>query len=404
MTQSLAQPAADPRFTQLDGLRGLAALNVLLGHFVIGFYRAWLSGAPAQSHNNWDTVLSTTPALLLYNPDLGVDIFFVLSGFVLALYAHQAAAPLLAMLARRWVRLCVPIIVTTIFAYIAVHAGACRAAQQAGAITGGGWLIYLYDPTTYWIPLSSCIQDIFLTFLTGHGGAVTNIIPPLWTMPIELIGSFALFAAYKSAAFCRLRPWARLAAALAITAFACHSRYGCFCLGAALFELWRILPARPISTAGFAIFALGVWLAATPFVLAGTHEYILLKAYQLGLPIGIIGMTQAGAFLLVAAALICPPFQSFLRLGICQYLGRISFMLYLVHLPVECSAGAYMFLHAPGSYNERAALAFLTTSAAAILIADLAFRLIDQPATRLSRLFTAPALDVKTAILAVIGR
>ena len=53
----------------LDGVRGLAILIVMLGHFAIGF----------QTGGTPDVVLKT----LMQTGWAGVDIFFVLSGFLI---------------------------------------------------------------------------------------------------------------------------------------------------------------------------------------------------------------------------------------------------------------------------------------------------------------------------------
>jgi len=58
---------------ELDGLRGIAILLVLLRHAVRPFY---LAGTPAVSVDGYDLF---TP---LINGWVGVDLFFVLSGFL----------------------------------------------------------------------------------------------------------------------------------------------------------------------------------------------------------------------------------------------------------------------------------------------------------------------------------
>ncbi|MBC7696710.1 MAG: acyltransferase [Burkholderiales bacterium] len=65
---------SNQRFIELDGLRGLAAFSVFLSHF-IGFY---------FESNNIKT-LQSSPLRIFWNGDAAVNLFFVLSGFVLAI-------------------------------------------------------------------------------------------------------------------------------------------------------------------------------------------------------------------------------------------------------------------------------------------------------------------------------
>src|SRR5207244_3567232 len=70
------------RFLFLDSLRGLAALSVALFHC----FNHWVS----PIHDQLALVLPRPVQVLLEHADLGVEIFFVLSGFVIAhsLFGH----------------------------------------------------------------------------------------------------------------------------------------------------------------------------------------------------------------------------------------------------------------------------------------------------------------------------
>ena len=82
----------DGRYVHFDGLRGIAALNVALAHFLTAFDFAIYSGFPASSHWGWDLSLSAWPFVLpAAGADFSVCVFLVLSGFVLAHAIHLAA-------------------------------------------------------------------------------------------------------------------------------------------------------------------------------------------------------------------------------------------------------------------------------------------------------------------------
>jgi len=86
------RPTGDPaRFKTVDGLRGIAALAVVCYH---------LNGAILETYGKW---LPGPAAWLLSHGYLGVDIFFVISGFVIA-YSVRNAERSLGFLGRFAVR------------------------------------------------------------------------------------------------------------------------------------------------------------------------------------------------------------------------------------------------------------------------------------------------------------
>ena len=73
----------DARLHQLDGLRGIAALTVVLYHYLSAFLPALTPDETANPH--W---LSDTPLAVIFNGPFAVVVFFVLSGFVISKSAH----------------------------------------------------------------------------------------------------------------------------------------------------------------------------------------------------------------------------------------------------------------------------------------------------------------------------
>ena len=93
---------ASARISSLDGLRGLAALMVVVGHSSL--LSAYLSHL--FFHFTWDWSAFFMPLGL---PGEAVPVFFVLSGFVLARAYSPSAAASPRFLATRFVRLFIPI-------------------------------------------------------------------------------------------------------------------------------------------------------------------------------------------------------------------------------------------------------------------------------------------------------
>src|SRR6185312_17539398 len=69
----------------LEGLRGLAALSVILHHFLVAFYPLSYYGDNTPSHlGNIEMLYFQSPFSFLTNGNFMVAIFFVLSGYVLS--------------------------------------------------------------------------------------------------------------------------------------------------------------------------------------------------------------------------------------------------------------------------------------------------------------------------------
>jgi peptidoglycan/LPS O-acetylase OafA/YrhL len=152
--QRAAPPAGHSRFAVMDGLRGVAALAVVVCH-------SWPDGGPVK------------------NGPLAVDFFVLLSGFVIA-HAYEdelrAAMAVRAFMRRRLIRL-----------YPLVLLGAC-----------GGFLLALIHAVTHpaAAPLpavaSSGLLSLVLVPYLGPalGDPIFSFNPPLWSLSFELLANF----------------------------------------------------------------------------------------------------------------------------------------------------------------------------------------------------------------------
>lgn len=374
----------------LDGLRGLACVMVLLSHYVFAFYESMANGLPAQSHGWADVAISHTVLFLFYSPHTGVAIFFVLSGYVLAASLAGGAGGIgmfLALSIRRWVRLFLPVALLTPICYLALHAGAFAEVRQAAAVTKSTWLVVFYPPYYEYYSLPTYYGDLFRMLWSPYQNRLMFIIGTLWTLPIEFRGSLGVFAVYCfSFGLLRYRS-VRVVLGLLAMAVTWRTPYYGFGLGCALFELRRSVyfQARFAAPAGAMALLAGLWLGGTPFADTGWHLWVIDKFNQAGIPIGVNELQTAGAFLVVLAAVIFAPFQRLLRMPLCQYLGRISFMLYLVQNPVICALPLWVFLHLDGGYNARALAALAVYVLCSVILADIFTRVIDRPSIWLSQ-------------------
>lgn len=379
----------DRRYAQLDGLRGIAAGIVLLCHFVLGFQPAFLSGKAGQGALAASTGLAQTPAILFWNPDFPVAVFFVISGFVL--WASIPAQPglsrmatLSGQIARRWVRLTLPILGSSLLIWVVIEAGYLHV-RDAAPVTGTDWMAGQYI-WLQWFPNS-------LTLLVKE--ALLNVYlfqPPrwsgvLWTMPIEFVGSVGIFVAGVLLRGAGRR--IRVGACIVATAVLAGTHYGCFAVGAALWELRGVGGRTPRAGAigGLIALALAFVFGGAPWALTETAywpAFVVLSGY---IDQPLLAAHRLGAVFMVVAALWWPPFRAVLAMRVPQALGRISFMIYLCHTIIMCSAGAWLVVRLTPAWGyDAASLAALIASIALVaVVAPVMTWLWDTPAIRLSR-------------------
>ena len=127
------------RFQELDGLRGVAALIVVVFHVMSAFVPAWV---PDQSEAvPW---WADSPLAVLYNGTFAVPVFFVLSGFVLAQASLLPRKHLWLDLALRYLRLALPATASVLLACGLLHIWP-TAAESLSQVVPVPWLRWTYQ-------------------------------------------------------------------------------------------------------------------------------------------------------------------------------------------------------------------------------------------------------------------
>jgi peptidoglycan/LPS O-acetylase OafA/YrhL len=363
-------PGYQGRILALDGLRGGAALIVVVFHYLC-LLHPWLvpdmTATPA-----W---IADTPLGLLWNGRFAVSVFFVLSGFVIAAAADRRRDIIVANLVTRYLRLAVPVLASVILAWVllSLFPNATPVLRET-LPDPSRWLDYTYQGDIP--PIHAAIYDgLAGNFLRG-GSDFNNV---LWTMQIELLGSLGLFLLYWLVPG-RVRLVVLALAGIGIV-FLLRDAYLAFIAGAYLYEaakagLLARLPAflPPVAlVVGVLLGAPGpdTWARWGPIDLPGR----LTPGNQRGLvPIG-------AATLFVYAALALPAFARLLGRRLLQWLGRISFSLYLVHVPLLYTLVAFAYVNLPIREVTLVVLYFAGTLA----LAHLFTTTVDEPSLRLLR-------------------
>ncbi|WP_158216669.1 acyltransferase family protein [Achromobacter mucicolens] len=350
------------RETYLDGLRGWAALFVVFGHLGPVFL----------------LVDRTFPPLPFFiDARLAVFVFFVLSGYVLSIGFFQTGVRVgvVSLALRRYLRLTIPIAASVLLAVLVARSGLAQN-QAAGEAAGSPWLALGFSK-----PLDLLEAAQFALFnvysFTPHDGIYYNAV--LWTMPFELVGSFLIFACLLIAGA------SRPSQALIV---------GAFCIAA-----WW-------ANSYFLPFALGMAVAlsrATVFrgslrVVAAITLGSVLTVSALRYPGDGIRVLSIFSALILAACILSPAARRFLDLPISQWLGRLSFPLYLTHLFSIYTVGSwlYLLLGDGGEVSPMGAIAVAAASTFTALVIAAALSPVETFSVSAGRAFSSFAIRLFT--------
>jgi peptidoglycan/LPS O-acetylase OafA/YrhL len=355
------------RLQTLDSLRGLAALAVVFGHCLRVFPEFGTRPYPGPA-SVAGLLLKHTPLGVLVDGHVAVLIFFVLSGLVLSLPFQRTPAPYPAFIGKRIARLYPP--------YLgAVLLGGVLDVRLAPYLPRGhsAWLL-----TGNWAEPVDTAAMWDAVLMLGRHITVNN---PVWSLDYEMRISLVLPLLllpmrYMGAAGVALSGavlWVAGLVLLSFTGLGLARAVGQTAFYGSLFMLGALIGTQIGRLRAISAPALPVALA----LLAWAIFFLCWRDTLLAL----------GAAALIGAVLIPGPVEQFCLLAPARFLGRISYSLYLVHVPVLLALLALLHKVLPV-----AAIVVLAVPAA-LGAAILFHRAIEAPAHRLSRAIGMGARD-----------
>jgi peptidoglycan/LPS O-acetylase OafA/YrhL len=182
----------------LDGLRGVAALIVAFFHLTTGSlntpYRSfWDSPASENRH-----LIQIAPFRVVIAGQAMVDIFFVVSGYsistgLIKLRNEGSVADfyrkLTSSVIRRMFRLCFPVAVMMGISHVLFYAGTYNLEFGEGQGCPGA------TPWGNPIPHVQCIVRSFVSVVNLQSGQDLTLNNHLWTIPVEIRGSMKVYLA-----------------------------------------------------------------------------------------------------------------------------------------------------------------------------------------------------------------
>lgn len=278
----------------LDGIRGWGAMVVLLFHLFV-------DGLPVTYES---TLL--LELMFFFNGTLAVWVFFIVSGFSLSIgftRTHDRSA-LLRTACGRYLRLALPILAFSLLMTLMMHLGWVPPVADRPS----RYQIFLLTPPSLTDALSFSSWRVFFDYRDE-----TSILPPLWTMPIELFGSFCVLGLCFFAGTHRLKPVIYTLAAIVTAAVDLY--FTAFMIGLAFGEIYELQRSRSLRIPSWA--SLGAWvlgvILASKLPEAGKSLYLVVST------------------LLFFGMAFSSPIRRWFETPLSKFFGRISFTLYLLH-------------------------------------------------------------------------
>ncbi len=441
----------------LDGLRGVAAFMVVLQHStMLGFKFHIYNGYASREGETWICQLPII-RLFSAGGEPAVALFYVISGYALSYKPvrlarsrrfGEAYESIGSAAFRRWPRLFFMPIVVTLFTALATYLDLIPVSGWNGGYISSRrpkQFPTFLGQMEHWLPAVVKMADPFAKNLLR--GKLFNYDFHLWTLPMELDCSLMLFLC--QAAFTRLRPNARLAIMFGLAVFT--MRYGhwqnyLFLVGMIVCELnftfdgpggkpttaaptltisstaspavitdngivseksstgslaqWRRFYQRNRTRIGIFFFVLNLYVMSLPATKLGGATtpgyrtiYSLIPKYHIEnkMPDAFwVPLTATFAVFIVDRT---PALQILFTNPVSQYIGKISFSMYVVHGPILFSFGHWYVRQTTAITGRETnmqhgigiAMAFALFLPTLIFVADLVTRTLDQWALNLAR-------------------
>ncbi|KAM5352367.1 hypothetical protein ACJ41O_005090 [Fusarium nematophilum] len=420
------RPAKLAPTAYLDGMRGVAALVVLFCHFS---YQGFVIAKGWGCENSHYYILKLPFVRLLFQGPPAVCLFFVVSGYALSYRplklirsrsSQEFSTAMSSLAFRRGIRLYLPTAISTFMIVCLIRLGAYE--WTRGFASDRTYMRNVKEPHPPRLgstaeQLGDWAKDMFeFIHVFGwktHGGS-TNYDQHLWTIPVEFRCSLYLFLTILATA--RLRTRYRFLTVVGIMLLTYRNsrwEFLMFLWGMVLAEMdlirgaHTIIPALPMEEktqpARRMIHSI-IWVLASIVGL-----YLMSQPDQGGESTpGWIYLTSlipkwwaaekyrywqcTGAAIFVLSVARSPNWQRVFNTGFVQYLGKISYALYLMHGPAIHAVGYHfekLSYSLTGTEGNQFVAGFILSSFFVIPIvfwwADVFWRAVDVPTVKFAK-------------------
>ncbi len=373
------------RIAYIDGLRGLACIFVFINHFLMAFFPASYLGTDAVSHFDLgiEAWYAQAPISSVTNGNFWVCVFFVVSAFVISFGimkrseedAEQYRTYLAKSFIKRYPRLMLPVFLVCVMILLLSWAGLFFN-NSAAAITGSSLMLGRYE---YRLSLKDLFSSALVKIWLFSDETFSN---SFWMLTTLFLGGFiscilSIMAGKKN------RRMLLLYSVFAILFASVGSFYFTFVMGTMLAYivvrkdqlLEKIHDSSLCQICAVFILLFGLFLGGYPSGITPTNIYRFLNH----LPDTVVAYEcyhMAGAVLITGAIICLSSVQKFLSVKPVQFLGNISFAVYLLNLPLvfSLSSGMAILLYNTQfirNYGIMTLIIFITSTVVLIVLSYL---------------------------------
>jgi peptidoglycan/LPS O-acetylase OafA/YrhL len=356
---------AEFRLAALDTVRGLAALSVVVSHYILAY------GLPTQSQL-WRQAWKYTPLHILWDGSGAVSLFFVLSGLVLSLkYFRDAKRAdmthfrygvyLIGRIFRIW---------PPYLAIFLLSALLQRTLGASGAATVPAATRWLSPAWVGSLPLAGYVRESLLLQWDNY-----FLVPQAWTLPVEMLVSFLVPIGIFLISLNTF--WLIAAVLVAVLALGCTYFTFHFMGGQMIAKYYREIRAflENRRWLRWVVLLVGIFLYTFRFTLPIYWGWTLSEGT-------LMTVSGLGSMCILSYVIGSNRAQATLSLPWLRFLGKVSFSIYLVHFLVMMVFTS-RFLSLLGATEVMAIpvwwAGFAVTIALTMLGATISYRLFEAP-------------------------
>jgi peptidoglycan/LPS O-acetylase OafA/YrhL len=366
----------------VEGLRGFACLAVLLSHLSLMFYPYLHGMKPEQIKSGIDQIIVDYPIGFFYAGTSAVFVFFCLSGYILTYACAKNENVLLAatkMLLARYFRLVMPVLASVIICFIVIK-------YIPNNTSGLPWISWWGRSVTDNDTLIGAIYNGVFSSVFLADNKYNWVI---WTMQIELLGSYLLLCSIP--VICNIKYRSIVCISICIIIIICSPTklgisYASFFLGASIYWI-KTINNKAVS---MALLLTGLYLAGFKEL---NHWYSWLnKILYIELPGGMLStyyfVPMLSGFVLVLTAVKTTALKYFIESDFAMILGKISFSAYLIQIPIFYSITPIINIYAnnlTNNYNVSAVISIIVSLIAVYYSSKIFNIFVDEKSIKLSR-------------------
>lgn len=347
------------KLKHLEGLRGIAALIVVFCHiknaYFVTFPDDLLESLKSSTGSYFVAHILHSFINVLFDGNFAVYIFWFMSAYVISigLFRSDGITYLKKSLIKRYFRLAIPVVGSVLIAWALWETGLLfnrKHALLAQEPYIDGWLgsLYTFQPS-FIDALNSGLWNTFFQYNEQHSynGA-------LWSMQPELYGSMFVLLLFAGIRLHKFR-YAVYAISITLAIFIGWFWLISFILGFWLSDYEHTPQKSNVLSKLFQFPVANYALLVVILIVAGKPDFYNISDLIL-------------STLLVVTIMYTPSLRNLLSKRFPVWLGNISFSLYLLHIPVICSLGSFLYI----KLNMQNTIVMISAVAAILLTSILA--------------------------------